>query len=76
MRSAAVRRIVEVGRKGWKNTGYHKCSLSETAIFRFKSIIGANLKSCSLANLKTEAVAVHCLNPATALGMPIGVKIV
>jgi hypothetical protein len=75
MRGAAVRRIAEVGRKECKKPGYHKRSLSETAIFRFKSIIGANLKSWSLANLKTEAVAIHCLNAATTLGMPIGVKI-
>ena len=76
-RGEAVRRIAEVGRKEWKKeTGYHKRSLSETAMFRFKTIIGANLKSRSLANQKTEAsVAVRCLNSVTALGRPVSIKI-
>jgi hypothetical protein len=64
-------------RKEWKTeTGYHKRSLSETAMFRFQTIIGANLKSRSLANQKTEpSVAVRCLNSVTALGMPVSIKI-
>ena len=45
-------------------------------MFRFKTIIGANLKSRSIANQKTEAsVAVRCLNSLTALGMPVSIKI-
>ena len=73
----AARRIAEVGRKVWKTeTGYHKRSLSKTAMVRFKKIIGANLKPRSLANQKTEtSVAVRCLNSVTALGMPVSIKI-
>jgi hypothetical protein len=76
-RSEAVHRVAEVGRKVWKTeTGYHKRSLSETAMSRFKTIIGANLKPRSLANQKTEtSVAVRCLNSVTALGMPVSTKI-
>ena len=76
-RGEAVRRITEVGRKEWKKeTSYHKRSLSETAMFRFKTIIGANLKSRTLPNQKTEAaVGVRCLNQFTGLGMPISIKI-
>ena len=76
-RGEAVRRIAEVGRKEWKKaTGDHKRARSETAMFRFKTIIGANLKSRSLANQTTEAsVAVRCLNSVTALGMPVRTKI-
>ena len=45
-------------------------------MFRFKTIIGANLKSRSIANQKTEAaVAVRYLNSVTALGMPVSIKI-
>ena len=45
-------------------------------MFRFKTIIGANLKPRSLANEKTEtSVAVRCLNSVTALGMPVSTKI-
>jgi hypothetical protein len=75
-RSEAVHRVAEVGRKVWKTaTGYHKRSLSKTAMVRFKAIIGANPKSHSLANQKTEtSVAVRCLNSVTALGMPVSTK--
>jgi hypothetical protein len=75
-RSGAVHRIAEVGRKVWKTaTGYHKRSLSETAMLRFKTIIGANPKPRTLANQKTEtSVAVRCLNSVTALGMPVSIK--
>ena len=73
----AARRIAEVALKVWKTkTGYHKRWLSKTAMFRFKTIIGANLKPRSLANQKTEtSVAVRCLNSVTALGMPVSIKI-
>lgn len=71
-RGAAVARIAEIGRKAWKKeVGYHRRSLAETAMFRFKTIIGPKLKSRSLANQTTETdIAVHCLN---APGMPASV---
>lgn len=77
-RGEAVRRIAEIGRAEWKKeTGYHSRSLAETAMFRFKTILGPNLKSRTLTNQKTEAaIAVRCLNAFTALGMPKSVKIV
>lgn len=77
-RGEAVRRITEIGRTEWKKeAGYHRRSLAETAMFRYKAIIGANLRSRNLANQKTEAsVAVRCLNQFTALGMPTSIKIV
>jgi hypothetical protein len=70
-------RIAEIGRREWKKeTGYHKRSLSEAAMFRLKTIIGPNLKSRALDNQKTEAaVAVRCLNSFTACGMPVSVKV-
>jgi len=51
-------------------------SLSETAMFRFKTIIGPNLKCRAIDNQKTEAaVALRCLNTFTACGMPVSVKV-
>ena len=48
-RGAAVARIAEIGRKAWKQeTGYHRRSLAETAMFRYKTLIGPGLKARTL----------------------------
>jgi hypothetical protein len=76
-RGAAVARIAEIGRKAWKQeTGYHRRSLVETAVFRYKTLIGPTLSARTFDNQKAEvAVAVHCLNRLTALGMPTSLRI-
>ena len=76
-RGDAVRRITEIGVKLWKvETGYHRRSLAETAMARYKAIIGPSVKSRKLATQITEAaIAVRCINTLTALGMPKAVKI-
>ena len=76
-RGAIVKRIAEIGLKAWKvEAGYHRRSLSETAMYRYKSLISPTLKSRNLRNQKTEAaIGVNCLNRFTALGMPVSVKI-
>ena len=76
-RGAAVARIVEIGRKAWKQeTGYHRRSLVETAMFRYKTVIGPGLSARTLDNQRAEvAVAVRCLNRLTALGMPTSLRI-
>lgn len=76
-RGAAVARIAEVGRDAWKaETGYHRRSLAETAMFRYKTLIGPSLRARSFDRQKTEAaVAVRCINRFTALGMPRSVRI-
>jgi IS5 family transposase len=76
-RGEAVARIAEIGRKAWKaETGYHRRSLAETAMCRYKTLIGPGLRSRSFDRQKTEAaVAVHCINRFTALGMPESVRI-
>lgn len=76
-RAEAVRRIIEIGRKAWKReTGYNRRSLAETAMGRYKGIIGPVLKSRTFPNQKTEAAtAVRCLNVFTGLGRPVSVKI-
>ena len=71
-RGAAVARIAEIGRKAWKEeTRYHRRSLAETGVGRYKTIIGPGLKARTLDNQKAEAaIGVRCLNRFTALGMP------
>ena len=76
-RGAAVARIAEIGRKAWKEeTRYHRRSLAETAMGRYKAIIGPGLKARTFDRQQVEAaLAVRCLNRFTALGMPASIKI-
>ena len=76
-RGEAVARIAEVGRDAWKaETGYHRRSLAETAMLRYKTLIGPSLRSRIFDRQKVEAaVAVRCINRFTALGMPKSVRI-
>lgn len=71
-RDEAVRRKAEVGEKAWKiESGYHRRSLSETAMFRLKQIFGNRVGSASEEAQKVE-VGLRCitLNRMTKLGMP------
>ena len=76
-RGAAVARIVEIGRKAWKKEAhYHRRSLAETAMGRYKTIIGPSLRARTLDNQKAEAaIGARCLNRFTAIGMPHSVRI-
>lgn len=71
-RNANLRRIGEIGRKEWKDeSGYHRRSLAETAVFRFKTIFGDHLSSREIKRQKTEArIKCAALNRMTRLGMP------
>jgi len=64
----------EKGRGLWKKLkGYHKRSLGETAMFRFKQLFGNKLRSRSLEGQRAEArVKCEALNIMTRLGMPEG----
>ena len=78
-RNAAISAIMGLGgddnaRALWKKLeGYHKRSLVEATMFRYKTIFGANLRSRNWENQQTEAI-VKCLvlNKMTRLGMPVG----
>ena len=76
-RGQIVKRMIQIGTKGWKiESGYHRRSLSETAMYRYKTILGSALKNRKLSTQKTEAaIGIHCLNTFTKLGMPVSVKI-
>lgn len=71
-RDQNLRRIRRVGRKRWKEeVEYHRRSLAETAMFRFKTIFGNTLRTRSFERQVVE-VRIKCaaLNRMTQLGMP------
>ena len=76
-RDQHIRMIQDKGRLGWqKAAGYGKRSLGETAVFRYKTIIGRSLRARTLSSQKTEArVACSVLNRMTRLGMPVSQRI-
>jgi hypothetical protein len=71
-RDAAVLRGREVGREGWQGeAGYHRRSLAETAMMRFKTLFTDRLKAREWRRQETE-LRVRCaaLNRMAGLGMP------
>lgn len=76
-RDGHLRSIEQHGRLGWQHrSGYGKRSLVETAIYRYKTIIGRRLHARILPNQTTEAkIGCNVLNRMTSLGMPISVRI-
>jgi len=69
--------IAEQGRMGWqKASGYTKRARAETAISRYKRVIGDELRSHTEERRATEMdVAVHVLNRMLELGRPNYVRI-
>jgi IS5 family transposase len=76
-RNTNLRRIQEIGQAAWKvECGYHRRSLAETAMFRFKTIFGDRLSAREKERQKIES-AIKCaaLNRMTQLGMPDSYRI-
>lgn len=71
-RDQNLRRIRQIGRQRWKaESGYHRRSLAETAMFRFKIIFGNTLRTRSIKRQITEVrIKAVALNRMTHLGMP------
>lgn len=71
-RDKIVREIRQWGRKSWKvKNDYHKRSLSETAMFRLKTIFGDRLHGRIFDHQATEALLrCRAMNLMTQLGMP------
>jgi hypothetical protein len=69
--------IAEHGRMSWqKTTGYQARAKAETAVSRYKRVIGDALRSRTEPGRATEmAVAVHALNRMLELGRPKSVRI-
>lgn len=54
-RNQALERIDKVGRQRWKQeSGYHRRSLAETTMFRFKTIFGGSLRRRCFDNQTVE----------------------
>jgi hypothetical protein len=76
-RDVNLRRIRAIGRKAWKvEVGYHRRSLAETTVYRFKIMFGHTLSARLLPQQRTE-VRVKCaiLNRMAHLGLPDSVPI-
>ena len=71
-REAAIERIREVGRREWqKESGYRQQGRVENGFFRYKSMLGGNLKARhSKAQSREAAIGCHILNRMAALGRP------
>jgi hypothetical protein len=69
--------IAEQGRMGWQRaSGYTKRARAETAISRYKRVIGDGLRSRTEERRATEMdVAVHVLNRMLELGRPTYVRV-
>ena len=79
-RNDAIRAISGLGndeeaRKIWKKlAGYHRRSLAETAMYRFKTLFDGKLTARDLRRQKAELYAKSmAMNMMTKLGMPKGV---
>jgi IS5 family transposase len=71
-RDENLRRIRRVGRAAWKEeSGYHRRSLGETAMFRMKTIFGGGVAS-RRPEQQAKEVGIRCraLNIMTHQGMP------
>lgn len=75
-RNGAVAYINSQGSKAWKRReGYHKRSLNEVAVFRYKTSFSAQMSARKMENQKTE-VQLKCkiLNIYRQQGMPLACK--
>jgi DDE family transposase len=76
-RDGHIRLIQEQGHSAWrKATGYGRRSLVETAIGRYKALIGPRLQARTLANQQGEvALGVEVLNRMIRAAKPVSVRI-
>jgi hypothetical protein len=71
-RDEILRFIRDHGRKAWKkDSQYHRRSLAETAMYRFKQLLGRELSARTFESQCTEAfIKCNAMNRMTSLGMP------
>ena len=76
-RDRHIQLIAEKGRMGWQRaTGYGRRSRVETAIGRYKHLIGSKLRARSLATQQGEvAIAVEALNRMIRVAKPLSVRV-
>jgi hypothetical protein len=77
LRDRHIEVIQEKGRRGWqKAVGYGRRALVETAMFRYKTLIGPTLRARKFEAQQVEArVASSVINRMTHLGMPISQRV-
>ena len=76
-RDKVIRIIALAGRTAWKaKSGYHQRSKAETAMFRYKTVIGNNLSARKIENQLTE-IRIGCkiLNIMLQTNKPISIKV-
>jgi hypothetical protein len=71
-RNRNVRSIPALGRTEWyARSGYSRRSMVESAVYRYKTIIGRRMRSRGVAGQRVEVkLACGILNTMTELGMP------
>ena len=71
-RNRNIRSRVRLGKRQWHTkSGYSRRSMVENAIYRYKTIIGTDMRSRNLACQRVEArIGWKILNTMTDLGMP------
>jgi hypothetical protein len=76
-RTLIVAAVAELGMAGWKKeSGYHRRSLAENAMYRFKQLFSDRLASRQFETQVTEVHArVAAMNMMTSLGMPISIRV-
>jgi hypothetical protein len=77
-RDGHIRFIQEQGRSAWRRaTGHGRRSLVETAIGRYKALIGPRLRARTLENQQGEvALGIEVLNRKIRVAKPVSVRIV
>lgn len=76
-RNRHIKSIDRMGRREWeKKSGYSKRSLVENSVYRYKAIVGREMRSRTLAGQRVE-VRIGCkiLNTMASLGMPESYKV-
>jgi transposase len=76
-RDENLRYIRKHGRKKWKrDSGYHRRSLAETTMFRFKEIFGGNLSSRKFDNQAVELfIKCAALNRMIQIAKPVSYEV-
>jgi hypothetical protein len=71
-RDEVIRAMRKLGLAEWKRQScYHRRSIAETTMFRFKQIFGDNLRAILFESQAVEAfIKCNALNKMTSLGMP------
>jgi hypothetical protein len=76
-RDRHIAEIEKHGRMNWqRRSGYNRQSLVETAMYRYKTVVGRRLHARTLPNQQTEAkIRCNVLNRMTTLDMPATIRI-